>query len=75
VVNVRDNCDIANTGIQIDLALLSKEWVSFYSIWISGLMRALKGRMKEKTDGAVVRNQAVRIRRSFTSLNVQQFLM
>jgi hypothetical protein len=26
VVYVRDNCDIANSGIQIDLAQLSKEW-------------------------------------------------
>jgi hypothetical protein len=26
VVYVRDNCDVANPGIQIDLTQLSKEW-------------------------------------------------
>jgi hypothetical protein len=38
VVYVRDNCDIANTGIQIGLfgSLLSKEWVT--SI-LSGIQR------------------------------------
>jgi hypothetical protein len=67
VINVRDNCDIANAGIQIGLlaSLLSKEWISFYSIWISALMRAIKVGMKRKNGRRrSLETQAVRIRRS-----------
>jgi len=47
----------------------------FYSIWISALMQADKVGMKRKNGRRRVRTKAVRIRRSFTSLNVQQYLM
>jgi hypothetical protein len=49
VINVRDNCDITNTGIQIGIRLsVLKRMGSLYSIWKSALARAARARQKKK---------------------------